>query len=118
MTVTLLKSKIHRAMVTDSSVDYEGSLSIDEQFMTLSGIMPYERILVGNITNGERFETYAIAAPGGSRTICLNGATAHLGRKGDLLVIMAFCSVSPEEAAKWTPRRVLLAEGNSKIVEP
>ena len=116
MTVTLLKSKIHRAMVTESSVDYEGSLSIDEQFMALSGIMPYERILVGNITNGHRFETYAITAPRGSRTICLNGATAHLGQKGDLLVIMSFCALSPQEATKWTPRRILLSEGNSQIV--
>jgi aspartate 1-decarboxylase len=117
MQLNLLKSKIHRAEVTDSSLNYEGSLAIDLEFMNLVGMLPYERILVGNMNNGERFETYAIAAPAGSKTISLNGGTAHLGRRGDLLTIMSFAVVDEREAANWQPRVLLLADANTKIVK-
>jgi aspartate 1-decarboxylase len=115
MNIHLLKGKIHRATVTDSSLDYEGSLGIDLRFMSLSGILPNERILVGNITNGNRFETYAIPAPEGSGTICLNGAAARLGSVGDRLVIMAFCEVPEEMARQWKPKFVTLSDNNSKF---
>jgi aspartate 1-decarboxylase len=111
----MLKGKIHRAVVTDASLDYAGSLGIDQNFMRQSGILPYERILVGNITNGNRFETYAIPCPEGSGSICLNGAAARLGAIGDLVVIMAFCEVPAEEASRWVPKVITLSEKNTKI---
>lgn len=115
MNIHLLKAKIHRAVVTDSSLHYQGSLGIDSAFLALTGIVPFERLLVGNISNGNRFETYAIPAPEESRTICLNGAVAHLGKVGDILVIMAFCEISIKESRNWTPKCILLSENNSKI---
>ena len=84
--------------------------------MALVGMLPYEKILVGNLANGERFETYAIPAPAGSREVCLNGATAHLGKPGDLLVIMTFAEVDPALAPAWKPKTATLAEGNRRIV--
>ena len=111
-----LSSKIHRAIVTDANVDYEGSMAIDEEFLEASGIAPFEKILVGNQTNGHRFETYAIPAPRGSRAIVLNGAVAHLGKQGDLLVIMTFTSADESVAATWKPRTATLAERNRRIV--
>lgn len=108
----LLSSKIHRATVTDASLDYEGSLAIDEALMREVGMDPYEKILVGNITNGHRFETYAIAAPAGSRTIRLNGAVAHLGDIGDRLVIMSFCYVGMEDLSSHQARVIVLNEQN------
>jgi len=117
MQLNLLKSKIHRAEVTDLSLNYEGSLAIDREFMDLIGLRQYERILIGNMANGERFETYAIAAPAGSKTISLNGATAMLGKRGDLLTIMNFAVVDEKEAADWQPRVLVLGEGNKKVIK-
>ena len=112
----LLRTKLLRAEVTGARLDYEGSLAIDSELMALVGMLPYEKILVGNITIGERFETYAIPAPAGSRQICLNGATAHLGKVGDLLVVMTFAEVTPEEAKSWHPKTVTLSHQNKKVV--
>jgi aspartate 1-decarboxylase len=112
----LFRTKLLRAEVTGARPDYEGSLAIDSELMALVGTLPYEKILVGNITTGERFETYAIPAPAGSRQVCLNGATAHLGKAGDLLVVMTFAEVTPEEAKSWKPKTVTLAERNQRIV--
>ena len=114
MQVTLLKSKLHRASVTAVSPDYSGSLSIDRTLMKEAGFLHHEKILVGfgNITNGERFETYCIAAPEGSGEIALNGAAAHKGKVGDLLVILTFINLDPEEAAVWEPRLILVGEKN------
>lgn len=117
MQVHILRSKILRAEVTDARLEYEGSLAIDSAYMSRVGILPFEKILVGNLANGNRFETYAIPAPAGSLTFCLNGAAAHLGQKGDLLVIMTFGVMTEEEAKKWTPRTIVLAESNKKIVK-
>jgi aspartate 1-decarboxylase len=117
MQLNLLKSKIHRAEVTDSSLNYEGSLAIDPEFMAAVGLRPYERILIGNLNNGERFETYAIAAPAGSKSICLNGATAYLGKPGDLVTIMSFAVVDEREAADWHPKVLVLADANRRIVK-
>jgi len=112
MQVTLLKSKLHRATVTEVSPDYSGSLSIDQELMEAAGFLHHEKILVGNITNGKRFETYCIPAPSGSGKIALNGAAAHKGKPGDLLVIMSFVSLDPEEAAVWEPRLILVGNKN------
>jgi aspartate 1-decarboxylase len=112
----LLRTKLLRAEVTGARLDYEGSLAIDIELMNLVGMLPYEKILVGNLANGERFETYAIPAPAGTREVCLNGATAHLGKHGDLLVIMTFADLTPEEAKSWKPKTATLAERNRRIV--
>ena len=116
MLVHLLRTKLLRAEVTGARLDYEGSLAIDSELMALVGMLPYERILVGNMANGERFETYAIPAPAGSREICLNGATARLGKAGDLLVIMTFAEGPFDQAPAWKPRTATLAERNRRIV--
>lgn len=117
MLIQVLKSKFLRAQATDVRIDYEGSLAIDEDLMDRVGMHPYERILVGNITNGERFETYAIPAERGSKTFSIRGAAAHLGKTGDLLVIMSFAYAEEQEAAKIKPRTMTLSEGNTKIVK-
>jgi aspartate 1-decarboxylase len=117
MQLNLLKSKIHRAEVTDSSLNYEGSLAIDTEFMAQVGLRQYERILVSNTANGERFETYAIPAPAGSKTISLNGATALLGKLGDIITIMSFAVVDEQEAASWQPSVLVLGEANRKVIK-
>jgi aspartate 1-decarboxylase len=115
MEFTLLKSKIHRAAVTGANVDYEGSLTISPDLAELVGLLEYEKILVGNLTNGERFETYAIYGELQGGIIELNGATAHLGKIGDRITIMSFGRYTPEEAAVHQPRIVVLDKEN-KIV--
>jgi aspartate 1-decarboxylase len=112
MLITLLKSKIHRATVTGASVDYEGSLTIAADLAAQAGFLRFERILVGNMANGNRFETYVILGPAGSGAIELNGATALLGKPGDRLTIMSFAEMTPEEAAGHRPRMLLLGPGN------
>ena len=115
MELSLLKSKIHRAAVTGASVDYEGSLTISSDLAESVGLLEYEKILVGNLNNGERFETYAIYGERQRGIIELNGATAHLGKIGDRITIMSFARYTPEEAAVHQPRIVVLDEKN-KIV--
>ncbi len=113
MLISVLKSKLHRARVTDANVDYEGSLTLSEELMKVAQIVPYERILVGNMANGERFETYVIRGAKHGGEICLNGATAHLGKVGDLLTIMSFMLIEPAKAASHKPKSVTL-DGNNK----
>jgi aspartate 1-decarboxylase len=115
MEIHLLKSKIHRAQVTASSLNYEGSLSIARDLMEAANLLPYERILCSNLANGRRFETYAIPAEQGSATIGLNGATAHLGEIGDRLTIMSYALVDAKEAKNWRPRIIVLGEANAII---
>ncbi|MFM8635120.1 MAG: aspartate 1-decarboxylase [Planctomycetia bacterium] len=112
MLTCLLKSKIHRAAVTGASIDYEGSLSIASDLAERVGLRAYERILVGNLSNGERFETYVIFGAAGSGVIELNGATAHLGKPGDRLTIMSFAWLDEAEAARHTPAVIVLDERN------
>jgi aspartate 1-decarboxylase len=112
MMTCLLKSKIHRATVTGASIDYEGSLTIAADLAERVGLRPYERILVGNLANGERFETYVIYGKPGSGAIELNGATAHLGTPGDRLTIMSFAWMDAASAATHTPAVILLGEHN------
>ncbi|HNQ88309.1 MAG TPA: aspartate 1-decarboxylase [Verrucomicrobiota bacterium] len=115
MQVHLLKSKIHRAHVTGANVKYEGSLTIDADLMDQVGLMPYERILCGNMANGARFETYTIPGQRGKREIVLNGAVAHLGAVGDRLTIMSYALVEAAEAVGWTPRVVVLGHQNAVV---
>src|SRR5450631_4477105 len=104
MQIHLLKSKIHRATVTGGNIEYEGSLTIAADLMEKCGLQEYEKILCGNMANGNRWETYVIEGKRGAGEIIMNGAVAHLGQKGDLLTIMNFCSVSQKKAKKWKPR--------------
>jgi len=115
MDVFLLKSKIHRATVTGGDVNYEGSLTISADLMEKCGLQEYERILCGNMANGNRWETYAISGKRGAGEIIMNGAVAHLGKKGDVLTIMSFASVGKKAAKKWKPRVIVLGKAN-KIV--
>ncbi len=115
MTLELLKGKIHRARLTGCDVDYEGSLAIDLNYLDEAGILPYERILVVNATNGQRLETYAIPAERGSGTFLLNGAAAHRGKIGDIVTIMCFAFFNEEEAKTHLPKIVVLNEKNEII---
>jgi len=117
MRLNLLKSKIHRARVTAANVKYEGSLGIDQDFMDEVGLLAYERILCGNLANGERFETYAIPAKRGSRAIILNGAVAHLGKAGDRITIMSFAAVGKNQARNWKPHVIVLDAKNQVLKE-
>ena len=112
MLVHLLKSKIHRARVTGANLEYEGSMTIDRDLMDRVGLLPYERILCSNLANGNRFETYAIPGAPGSGQIVLNGAAAHLGKKGDLLTIMSFGGANKAKTKKWVPRVIVLGKNN------
>jgi aspartate 1-decarboxylase len=115
MQVTLLKSKIHRATVTGASLHYEGSMTISSDLAKLADLREYEKILVGNLRNGERFETYVIYGAPRKGLIELNGATAHLGQIGDRVTIMSFARYSPEEAANHQPRILVLDERNQIV---
>jgi aspartate 1-decarboxylase len=117
MQIHLLKSKIHRAGVTGGSIQYEGSLSIDADLMDLVGLYPNERILCGNMANGNRFETYAIPGKRGTGEIVLNGATARLGKPGDLLTIMSYAVVAARQATKWKPRIIVLGKQNKVVTK-
>jgi aspartate 1-decarboxylase len=116
MQVHLLKSKIHRATVTGGNVNYEGSLTISADLMEKCGLQEYEKILCGNMANGNRWETYVIKGRRGSGEIIMNGAVAHLGKKGDLLTIMNFGIFTEAEAKRWKPRVIVLGKGNK--IEP
>jgi aspartate 1-decarboxylase len=113
----MLKSKLHRASVTGANVQYEGSLTIDAALMERAGIHAYERVLCGNLANGERFETYVIPGERGSGAIILNGATAHLGKSGDLLTIMCYTWLDEAEARSWQPKVLVLGKKNTIVGE-
>ena len=108
----MLKSKLHRATVTDADLNYEGSLTIDSDLMREVGLAPYEKVKVYNINNGERFDTYVIEGQPGSRTIALNGAAARKGLTGDRVIIVSYALYSSEELEDYSPRIVVLEEGN------
>ncbi|MBV9463135.1 MAG: aspartate 1-decarboxylase [Verrucomicrobiae bacterium] len=115
MLVSVLKSKLHRACVTDADLHYEGSLTLSPHLIDLCGILPYERVLVSNMSNGERFETYVIVGKKSGPEVCLNGATAHLGKIGDRLTIMTFGLMEIEKARKHKPVAILLDEHNKPV---
>ena len=107
-----LKAKIHRARITSACLDYEGSLSIDQSLMVQADIAEYEQVGVYNLSNGERFDTYAIAGPEGSGDICLNGAAARKGQPGDLIIVTTYALLDEEELANHQPKVILLDENN------
>ena len=108
----MLKSKIHLATLTGTELDYEGSITIDQDLLSKADILPNEQVHVLNVTNGARFVTYAIAAPHGSGRMILNGAAARLGTPGDRLTVLSYCLVDEEEAKRSKPRLVFVDEGN------
>ena len=108
----MLKSKIHRARVTHSNIEYEGSISIDKTLMEAADILPFEQVHVLNITNGARFETYAIEAEAGSGEIGIQGADAHLASAGDRVIILTYCQVEEAEVHEHHPTRVYVDENN------
>jgi aspartate 1-decarboxylase len=113
---TLFKSKIHRATVTHADLDYEGSVSIDEDLLDAAGIWEYEAVHVWNITRGTRLQTYAIKGERGSGVICINGAAAHLNRPGDLVILATFAEMDADEARAHVPQ-VVLVDAQNRIVE-
>ena len=108
----MLKSKIHRANVTQADLHYEGSISIDLDFLEAADILPNEQVDILNINNGERFTTYAIIAPRGSKIIGLNGAAARRVQIGDKIIILTYCHMEAKKAAKYKPNVVLLDDNN------
>ena len=109
---TLLKSKIHRATVTEANVEYEGSISIDAELMAAADILPWERVDVWDCTNGARLQTYAIPGEPGSGEICINGAAAHLVKPHDVVIIATFAELDDAEARGWQAKRVFVGPGN------
>lgn len=110
--IQMLKSKIHGVLATGADLHYEGSIAIDQSLMEMAGILEFEKVHVWNKTNGNRHETYVISAAPGSGEITLNGAAAHLVKKGDELIIAAFTYLTPEQVSKHKPTIVLIKEGN------
>ncbi len=117
MKITVLKSKIHRAKVTDSQIHYMGSITIDRDLMDKAKIVPYEQVLVVSLDSGERLTTYVIEGKRGSREICLNGAAARKIMEGDRIIIMAFAIVEQNEASKLKPKVIILNQHNQIIDE-
>jgi aspartate 1-decarboxylase len=113
---TMLKSKIHRARVTGLNIDYEGSITIDQKLMTEADILPYEQVQVLNLNNGARFTTYAIEGIRDSGQIYLNGASARLAKKGDIVLILSYCQVEDSEATNFMPKLVYVNSQN-RIIE-
>ncbi len=111
----MLKAKIHRARVTDANLDYEGSITIDEELMEAADILPYEQVHIYNVTNGNRFETYALKGTRGSGVICINGAAAHKATAGDLIIIASYGMLNEEEYAHHRPKLVYVDEANRII---
>ena len=114
---TMLKSKIHRARVTQVDLDYEGSITIDRSLMEASDILPFERVEVLDVNNGARFGTYAIEGEANSGIIGINGAAARLVAKGDIVIILSYCQVPDDEAVNMTPSLVRV-DSQNRIVEP
>ena len=117
MTRKLLRAKIHRATVTGADLHYEGSVTIDRDLMDRADLVTHEAVAIWNVTNGERFETYAIPGRRGSGVVCVNGAAAHKVSKGDLVIIAAFSWMDEKEARTWKPR-VVFVDAKNRPVEP
>lgn len=115
MLLNMFKGKIHQAAITQADLNYEGSLTVDADLLEAAGILVNEKVQVVNITNGNRFETYAILGERGSGVIGLNGACARLGMPGDRVIIITYAQMTPEEAEKFTPKVVIVDEKNNII---
>lgn len=112
MQINMLKSKIHRATVVQSELDYVGSITIDEALMEAAGIYEYEKVQIADVNNGNRFETYVIAGEKNSGMICLNGAAAHMVNLGDKIIIMSYAQMTPEEIKDNRPKVVFVDDKN------
>lgn len=108
----ILKSKIHRATVTDANIEYEGSITLDEELMDAAGLLPYEQVSIYNVTNGERFQTYVIKGERGSGEVCINGAAAHLAKKGHIIIIASYAGMEEIEAINYQPTMVYVDAKN------
>ncbi|MEF3301762.1 aspartate 1-decarboxylase [Paenibacillus sp. GYB003] len=115
MMLTMMKSKIHRATVTEANLNYVGSITIDEDLMDLVDLLPNEKVQVVDNNNGARLETYVIPGPRGSGVICLNGAAARLVHPGDTVIIISYAAMTREEAKAYKPRIAIMGEGNRVI---
>jgi aspartate 1-decarboxylase len=113
----MMKGKIHRATVTDSNLDYEGSITIDSHLLDKANIIPYEQVDIYNVTSGERFTTYAIKGEKDSGVICINGAAAHKARKGDIIIIATYASFDEKELEQFKPAKVYV-DGSNRIKNP
>ena len=111
----MLKSKIHRATITEANVDYQGSITIDEQLMVESNILDHEKVLIANLTNGSRVESYAITGKWGSGIVCANGGAALHNKVGDLVLIMSFCALTDKEAKRHMPK-IIHVDKHNRIV--
>ena len=112
MLLTFMKSKLHRATVTEANVEYEGSVAIDPALLRAADIQEYEQVSIWNCTNGSRLDTYAILGEEGTGEICINGAAAHLNKPGDLVIIATWAQMTPEEAKGFEAKRVFLDPRN------
>ena len=115
MQIKLLKSKIHRAVVTDANLDYVGSIAIDEVLMRAANICEYEKVHILNLTSGARVETYVIKSPKNSKEICINGAAAHLINKGDLVIVVSYCQLNSIDAKKHMPTIIHVNKKNEIV---
>ena len=112
MEIEILKSKIHRAVITEANLNYVGSITIDENLIDAANIIENEKVQVVNVNNGERLETYVIGGKRGSGICCLNGPAARKGMAGDIVVVISYAHMDPDEAKKFKPRIVFPKEGN------
>lgn len=115
ITLQILKSKIHRVTVTEANLDYIGSITIDSKLMEAAGILPGERVFIVDNNNGERFDTYAIEGEPGSGVICLNGAAARKVQPGDIVIIMAYARMTPDEARTFRPSVIFPDTATNKL---
>ena len=113
---SMFRSKIHRATVTGAELHYEGSVTIDAELLEAADILPNQEVEIWNVTNGERFSTYALRGQPGSGVICINGAAAHKASPGDLVIIATFSWMSDEQASSWEPT-VVFVDGQNRIAE-
>ena len=116
MTIEVLQSKIHRVTVTQARLDYIGSITIDEDLLDAAGIIPGQRVFIVDNNNGSRLDTYAIAGERGSGVICLNGAAARMVQPGDIVIIMAYASMTPEEARTFKPKVIFPDTATNRLI--
>lgn len=112
MLLKMLKAKIHRAVVTDADLHYQGSVTVDPDLLEAAGILPHEAVSIYDVTNGSRLETYALKGTRGSGMVCINGAAAHLCHRGDLVILCAYAHLTAEEAGGHRPKVVLVDDAN------
>lgn len=112
MTIEVLKSKVHRAVITEANLNYVGSLTLDEDIMDAANMIAHEKIQVVNVNNGERIETYLIKGKRGSGVVCLNGPAARRGAEGDVVIIISYAAMDFEEARQFKPTIVFPKDGN------